>query len=120
MGILVTGATGYVGSRLVTALLVEGQQVVAASRHPERLKGFGWFGDITPVAFDASDPHHLADSDPGWAGGDALRIRRLARSITPSIARPGLRLVNNVPGPLAGALRTGLDVLIALTPKVHQ
>ena len=66
-----------------------------------------------------ADPHHLADSDPGWAGGDALRIRRLARAVTPSIARPTLGLVNIVPGPLAGALRTGLDVLIALTPKVR-
>ena len=66
-----------------------------------------------------ADPHHLADSDPVWAGGDALRIRRLARAITPPIARPTLRLVNIVPGPLAGALRTGLDILIALTPKVR-
>ncbi len=63
------------------------------------------------------DPHHLADTDPAWAGGDALRIRRLARTITPPIARPTLRLVNSVPGPLAGALRTGLDALLALTPK---
>ena len=66
-----------------------------------------------------ADPHHLADSDPGWAGGDALRIRRLARAVTPPIARPTLKLLNNVPGPLAGALRMGLDFLIAVTPKVH-
>lgn len=66
-----------------------------------------------------TDPHHLADSDPGWAGGDALRIRRLARAITPPVARPTLRLVHNLPGPLAGALRTSLEVLIALTPKVR-
>jgi uncharacterized protein YbjT (DUF2867 family) len=66
-----------------------------------------------------TDPHQLADSDPAWAGGDALRIRRLARAITPPIARRTLRLVNSVPGPLAGALRTGLDILIALTPKVR-
>ncbi len=66
-----------------------------------------------------TDPHHLADSDPAWAGGDALRIRRLARPITPPIARPTLKLVNNVPGPLAGALRTGLDILFTLTPKVR-
>ena len=66
-----------------------------------------------------ADPHHLADTDPAWAGGDALRIRRLARAVTPPIARPTLRLVNMVPGPLAGALRTGLDIMIALTPKVH-
>ncbi len=66
-----------------------------------------------------ADPHHLADSDPAWAGGDALRLRRLARRVTPSIARPGLALVDAVPGPIAGALRTGLDMLITLTPKVR-
>ena len=65
-----------------------------------------------------ADPHHLADTDPVWAGGDALRIRRLARTITPPIVRPTLRLVNIVPGPLAGALRTSLDILLTLTPKV--
>ena len=27
---------------------------------------------------DLADPHHLADTDPSWAGGDALRIRQLA------------------------------------------
>ncbi len=66
-----------------------------------------------------ADPHHLADSDPAWAGGDALRIRRLARAVTPPIARPTLRLVNSVPGPLAGALRTGLEMLVAVSPKVR-
>jgi hypothetical protein len=64
-----------------------------------------------------ADPHHLADSDPMWAGGDALRLRRFAATLTPAIARPGLRLVNAVPRPLAGALRTGLDMLTASTPK---
>jgi uncharacterized protein YbjT (DUF2867 family) len=66
-----------------------------------------------------ADPHHLADTDPAWAGGDALRLRRLAEMVTPSIARPGLALVDAVPGPIAGALRTGLDMLITLTPKVR-
>ena len=66
-----------------------------------------------------ADPHHLADSDPAWTGGDALRLRRLACIVTPAIARPGLGLVNAVPGPIAGALRTGLDILITLTPKVR-
>jgi uncharacterized protein YbjT (DUF2867 family) len=66
-----------------------------------------------------ADPHHLADSDPEWAGGDSLRLRRLAAIVTPSIVRPGLGLVDVVPGPIAGALRTGLDILITLTPKVH-
>lgn len=66
-----------------------------------------------------ADPHHLANTDAAWAGGDAWRIRQLAQRVTPSIARPTLGLVNRVPGPVAGALRTGLDILIALTPKVR-
>lgn len=66
-----------------------------------------------------ADPHDLANTDAAWAGGDARRIRQLAQRVTPSIARPTLGLVNRVPGPVAGALRTGLDILIALTPKVR-
>jgi uncharacterized protein YbjT (DUF2867 family) len=73
-----------------------------------------------PRAVNAlADPHHLADSDPAWAGGDALRIRLLVRAVTPRVARPTLRLVNVVPGPVAGAIRTGLDILLTLTPKVR-
>ncbi len=75
----------------------------------------GW-----PRPVDAlDDPHDLADTDPAWAGGDALRIRRLARTVTPRTVRSVLRLVNSIPGPVAGALRTGLDIVIALTPKVR-
>lgn len=66
-----------------------------------------------------ADPHDLANTDAAWAGGDARRIRQLAQRVTPSIARPTLGLVNMVPGPVAGALRAGLDILIALTPKVR-
>jgi uncharacterized protein YbjT (DUF2867 family) len=68
---------------------------------------------------ELADPHHLADTDPVWAGGDALRIRRLARAVVPAIARPTLGLVNFVPGPLAGALRTSLDILVHLNLKVR-
>src|SRR6478672_1605754 len=64
-----------------------------------------------------ADPHHLADSDPPWAGGDAARIRQLARAVTPPIARPALGLLGLVPGPVAAALRTGIDALINLVPK---
>jgi uncharacterized protein YbjT (DUF2867 family) len=64
-----------------------------------------------------ADPHQLADTDPSWAGGDVLRLRRLAKLVTPSIARPALGLLGLVPGPVAGAWRTGLDTLIGLAPK---
>ena len=65
-----------------------------------------------------ADPHHLADTDPAWAGGDALRIRRLVRKVTPPIVRPTLGLVKLVPGPIAGAVRTGLEILVYMTPKM--
>lgn len=74
----------------------------------------------TPRPVNAlADPHDLADTDPDWAGGDALRIRRLAGTVTPPFARHTLNLVNLVPRPLAGAMRTSLDILLALTPKVR-
>jgi uncharacterized protein YbjT (DUF2867 family) len=66
-----------------------------------------------------ADPHHLADTDPTWAGGDTQRIRQLARPITPAFVRlPVFGILGAVPGPVAAALRTGLDTLIGLAPKV--
>ena len=64
-----------------------------------------------------ADPHHLADTDPDWAGGDVLRIRRLAALVTPAVARRALGLLGSVPGPVAGVVRTSLDTLIGLAPK---
>jgi uncharacterized protein YbjT (DUF2867 family) len=69
---------------------------------------------------DLADPHHLADTDPTWAGGDTVRIRQLARAVTPPIARPALGLLELVPGPVAAALRTGLDTIINLAPKASS
>lgn len=67
---------------------------------------------------ELTDPHHLADTDPDWAGGDTLRLKQVAGAVTPSIVRPALGLIGGVPGPVAGAVRTGLDTLLHLVPKV--
>ena len=56
MRILVAGATGYVGSRLAAELLKDGHEVIAATRNPGRLAGFGWHDKVTGVALDADDP----------------------------------------------------------------
>ena len=40
-------------------------------------------GRARPVN-ELADPHHLADTDPAWAGGDTLRIQRLATYGHPS------------------------------------
>lgn len=59
MRVLVTGASGYIGSRLVAALLRAGDTVHAASRRPESLAAFDWFSLVEPVALDANDPDSL-------------------------------------------------------------
>lgn len=64
-----------------------------------------------------TDPHHLADTDPVWAGGDPARLRQLAGAVLPSVTRPALALLGLLPGPVAGVVRTGLDVMIGLVPK---
>ena len=52
--VLVTGATGFIGRRLVPALVEAGHDVRAMTRRPEAYDGEG-----TPVGADVSDPDSL-------------------------------------------------------------
>ena len=58
--ILVTGATGYVGGRLVPRLLEAGYQVRCLVRDPARLQGRPWFGQVEIVQGDVLKPETLA------------------------------------------------------------
>ena len=71
MRILVTGATGYVGSRLITELLSDGHHVVATSRNVERLADFGWWDQVAAVAMDAHDP---ASAQAAFAGAGPIDV----------------------------------------------
>jgi uncharacterized protein YbjT (DUF2867 family) len=56
---LVTGATGYVGGRLVTQLLAEGFDVRVMARHPEKMRDYPWISQVEVVKGDAEDAPSL-------------------------------------------------------------
>jgi uncharacterized protein YbjT (DUF2867 family) len=56
---LVTGATGYVGGRLVPQLLAAGYRVRCMAREAGRLAGFPWIGQVEVAEADALDPGSL-------------------------------------------------------------
>lgn len=62
---LVTGATGYVGGRLVPELLAAGHEVHVLARTPEKLRDVAWFDRVTVHAGDATDPQALAAAMAG-------------------------------------------------------
>jgi uncharacterized protein YbjT (DUF2867 family) len=62
---LVTGATGYVGGRLVPELLAAGHRVRVMTRSPERLRDHPWSGRVEVARADAADPDAVAAACAG-------------------------------------------------------
>jgi uncharacterized protein YbjT (DUF2867 family) len=62
---LVTGATGYVGGRLVPALLEAGYGVRCVVRDPRRLRDHLWVGQVEVVRGDVTRPSTLAAAFAG-------------------------------------------------------
>jgi uncharacterized protein YbjT (DUF2867 family) len=60
--ILVTGATGYVGGRLVPRLLEKGYRVRCLVRDPARLQGRPWVNRVEVVNGDALDSDALVNA----------------------------------------------------------
>lgn len=63
--ILVTGATGYVGGRLVPRLVEAGYRVRCMARDPERLKGRSWQKQVEVVQGDALNKQSLVEAMQG-------------------------------------------------------
>ncbi|MGA1837855.1 SDR family oxidoreductase [Herbiconiux sp. 11R-BC] len=57
--VLVTGATGYIGGRLVPRLLAAGYAVRVLVRSPEKLRDVPWAGDVEVAKGDLGDPSTL-------------------------------------------------------------
>ncbi len=65
MRILVAGATGYVGSRLVPELLARDHEVVVASSSEPDPGRFAWGADVSAIRMDATDYAQVLDAVDG-------------------------------------------------------
>ena len=63
--ILVTGATGYVGGRLVPQLLAHGYKVRVLARDPGRLQGRSWLSQVEVVRGDVLEAATLQSALTG-------------------------------------------------------
>ena len=101
--ILVTGASGYIGGRLVPALLAAGYPVRCVVRDPRRLRGRDWEDRVEVVAGDVLDADSLGSALDGCGAGYYLihsmtagergfedRDRRAARNFAGAAAGAGL------------------------------
>jgi uncharacterized protein YbjT (DUF2867 family) len=62
---LVTGATGYIGGRLVVELLKHGNRVRVLARNADRLKDHPWIDQVELSEGDAHDPEVLSKAMAG-------------------------------------------------------
>jgi uncharacterized protein YbjT (DUF2867 family) len=122
---LVTGATGYVGSRLLRRLVAEGRPVRALARRPELLpevavvRGDLLTGDGLEEALEGcSTAYYLVHSmEPATGNGDfAGRDRQMAQTFGEAAARAGVERIVYLGGivptghPLSPHLESRLEV----------
>lgn len=105
MNLLVTGATGYVGGRLVPRLLEDNHTVRCLVRDPARLKGRPWLDRVKAVQGDVLSPDGLPDALRGidaayylihsLGGGDGYAERDLkaARAFARAAKTAGVRRI---------------------------
>jgi uncharacterized protein YbjT (DUF2867 family) len=100
---LVTGATGYIGGRLVTPLLDRGYAVRALARNPDKLADLGWRDRVDVVRGDLGDAESLTDAfggvdvvyylvhSMGSASDFVAEEARSARNVVEAARRAGVR-----------------------------
>ena len=111
---LVTGASGYIGGRLVPELLERGYTVRCMARDQGKLSGRPWSGDVEIAVADALDPAAvraaLADVDVAYylihslGTGESFeqRDRDAARVFASAAAAAGVRRIVYLGGIVSG------------------
>ena len=120
---LVTGATGYIGARLMPRLLDEGHQVRALARNPAKLADVPWrdraevvrgdLGDVDSLiaAFDGIDVVYYLVHSMGTSKDFADEEARAVRNVVTAARRTGVRRVVYLSGlhPEGGKLSPHLE-----------
>jgi uncharacterized protein YbjT (DUF2867 family) len=100
---LVTGATGYIGGRMVPRLLDRGFAVRAMARNPDRLDGVDWHDRVEAVRGDLGEPDSLTAAfdgvdvvyylvhSMGSAKDFVAEEARSARNVVAAAQRAGVR-----------------------------
>lgn len=106
---LVTGATGNVGSRVVAALLTAGRRVRAAGSNADSV--FARFGDqVDAVSFDFTDPTTWAEA---YAGVEQMFLMR-----PPHLGKPKTQMLPSLEAAKAAGVRQ--MVLLSLQGAEHN
>ena len=115
MNILVTGATGYVGGRLIPRLLERGHTVRVLVRDPRRIGGRAWAEQVEVVAGDLLDPGSVARATAGVDAAYYL-VHSMGASVDfASVDRQAAALFGQAAGNVAHVIYLG-----GLLPKTRN
>jgi uncharacterized protein YbjT (DUF2867 family) len=106
---LVTGATGYIGARLVPRLLDEGHRVRALARNPSKLADAPWRGQAAVARGDLADVDSLIAA---FDGMDVVYYLVHSMGSSRDFAADEARAVRNV---VSAARRCGVQRLVYLS-----